>query len=123
MSKMRTFTLESTHFIFIKCPIHSHDGASAKFSTNSNEMDYSVGPYICMEDSNRSQTDQVRTATGHRERSGKCSTNDRQIRSKATGDQRSKVTGDRQIRRRQQQSIDRSGQQQVTGRAKEDNNK
>ncbi len=37
-----TFTLEYTHFIFNKCPIYNHDGASAKFSTNSHEMDYSV---------------------------------------------------------------------------------
>jgi hypothetical protein len=43
-AKMRTFTLESTHFIFNKCPIYTHDadGASAKFSTNSHGTDYSV---------------------------------------------------------------------------------
>jgi hypothetical protein len=41
-AKMCTFTLESTHFIFNKCPIYNHDGASAKFSTNSHETDYSV---------------------------------------------------------------------------------
>ena len=41
-AKMCTFTLESTHFIFIKSPIYTHDGASAKFSTNSHETDYSV---------------------------------------------------------------------------------
>ncbi len=41
-AKMCTFTLESTHFIFNKCPIYTHDGASAKFSTNSQETDYSV---------------------------------------------------------------------------------
>jgi hypothetical protein len=40
---MRTFTLESTHFIFNKCPIYIHDGASAKFNTNSHETDYSAG--------------------------------------------------------------------------------
>jgi hypothetical protein len=40
--KMCTFTLESTHFIFNKCPIYTHDGASAKFSTNSYETDNSV---------------------------------------------------------------------------------
>jgi hypothetical protein len=39
---MFTFTLESTHFIFNKSPIYTHDGASAKFSTNSHETDYSV---------------------------------------------------------------------------------
>jgi hypothetical protein len=41
--KMCIFTLESTHFMFDKCPIYTHDGASAKFSTNSHETDYSVG--------------------------------------------------------------------------------
>ncbi len=40
--KMCTFTLESTHFIFNKCPIDIHDGASAKFSTKSHESVYSV---------------------------------------------------------------------------------
>jgi hypothetical protein len=39
---MCPFTLESTHFIFNKCPIYTHDGANAKFSTNSHETDYSV---------------------------------------------------------------------------------
>jgi hypothetical protein len=43
--KMFTFTLESTHFIFNKCPINTHDSASAKFSTNSHETDYSVPSY------------------------------------------------------------------------------
>jgi hypothetical protein len=42
-AKMCTFTLESTHFIFNKCPIYTHDGASAKFSSNSCETDYSEG--------------------------------------------------------------------------------
>jgi hypothetical protein len=41
-AKMCTFTLESAHFTFKKCPIYTHDGASAKFSTNSHETDYSV---------------------------------------------------------------------------------
>jgi hypothetical protein len=41
-AKMCTFTLESTHFIFNKSPIYTHDGASAKFSTNSQKTDYSV---------------------------------------------------------------------------------
>jgi hypothetical protein len=39
-AKMCTFTLESTLFIFNMCPIYTHDGASAKFSTNSQETDY-----------------------------------------------------------------------------------
>jgi hypothetical protein len=41
-AKICTFTLESTHFIFNKCPIYTHDGASAKFRTNSQETDYRV---------------------------------------------------------------------------------
>jgi hypothetical protein len=41
-TKLCTFTLESTHLIFNKCPIYPHDGASAKFSTNSQETDYSA---------------------------------------------------------------------------------
>jgi len=41
-AKMCTFTLESTHLIFNKCPIYTYDGASAKFSTNSHETVYSV---------------------------------------------------------------------------------
>ncbi len=36
------FTFESTHFFFNKCPIYTYDGASAKFSTNSQETDYSA---------------------------------------------------------------------------------
>jgi hypothetical protein len=41
-AKMRTFTLESPHFILNRRPIYTHDGLSAKFSTNSHETDYSV---------------------------------------------------------------------------------
>jgi hypothetical protein len=41
-AEMCTFTLESTHFVFNKCLIYNHDGASAKFSTNSHETDYSA---------------------------------------------------------------------------------
>jgi hypothetical protein len=41
-AKICTFTLESTHFLFNKCPIYTHDGASAKLSDNSHETDYSV---------------------------------------------------------------------------------
>jgi hypothetical protein len=40
--KMCTFTLESTHLIFNKCLIYTHDCASVKFSTNLRETDYSV---------------------------------------------------------------------------------
>ncbi len=40
--KMRRFKGEYEHFSFNKCPIYTHDGASAKFSTNSQEMDNSV---------------------------------------------------------------------------------
>ncbi len=39
--KMRRFQGECEHFRFNKCPIYTHDGASAKFSTNSHEMDNS----------------------------------------------------------------------------------
>ncbi len=40
--KMRRFKGECAHFIFSKCPIYTHDGASANFSTNSQETDNSV---------------------------------------------------------------------------------
>ncbi len=40
--KMRRFKGECAHFSFNKCPIYTHDGASAKFSTNSDETDNSV---------------------------------------------------------------------------------
>jgi hypothetical protein len=42
-AKMCTFTLDSTHFIFNKCPVDTHDGANAKFSTNSHETDNECG--------------------------------------------------------------------------------
>jgi hypothetical protein len=41
-AKTCTFALECTHFIFNKSPIYTHDGASAKFSTNTEETYYSV---------------------------------------------------------------------------------
>jgi hypothetical protein len=44
--KMFIFTLKSTHFIFNKCLIYTHDGASAKFNINSHETDYSVGVFV-----------------------------------------------------------------------------
>ncbi len=40
--KMRKFKDECAHFSFNKCLIYTHDGASAKFSTNSHETDNSV---------------------------------------------------------------------------------
>jgi hypothetical protein len=40
--KMRRFKGECEHFRFNKCPIYTHDGASAKFSNNLQEMDNSV---------------------------------------------------------------------------------
>jgi hypothetical protein len=40
--KLRRFKGECEHFRFNKCPIYTHDGASAKFSSNSQEMDNSV---------------------------------------------------------------------------------
>jgi hypothetical protein len=42
-AKMCTITLESSHFIVNKCPICTHNGAVAKFSTKSHETDYTVG--------------------------------------------------------------------------------
>ncbi len=39
---MRRFKGEFAHFSFNKCLIYSHDGASAKLSTNSHETDNSV---------------------------------------------------------------------------------
>ncbi len=41
--KIRGFKGEWAHFSFNKCPIYTDDGASAKFSTNSQEKDNSVG--------------------------------------------------------------------------------
>jgi hypothetical protein len=40
--KMHRFKGECEHFRVNKCPIYTHDGASAKFSTISQEMDNSV---------------------------------------------------------------------------------
>ncbi len=40
--KMLGFKSECAHFSFNKCPIYTHDGTSAKFSTNSQETDNSV---------------------------------------------------------------------------------
>ncbi len=40
--KMRRFKGECAHFNFNKCPIYTHDGASAKFSTISHQTDNSV---------------------------------------------------------------------------------
>ncbi len=41
-SKNRRFNDECAHLLFNKCPIYTHNGASAKFSTNSHETDNSV---------------------------------------------------------------------------------
>ncbi len=41
-AKLCTFTLESKHFLFNRCPNYTHDGASAKFSNNSHKTDYSA---------------------------------------------------------------------------------
>ncbi len=40
--KMRRFKGKCAQFSFNRCPIYTHDGASAKFSTNSQETDNSV---------------------------------------------------------------------------------
>jgi hypothetical protein len=41
-AKMCTLTLGSPHFIFSKCSIYTHEGASAKFSTNSHKTNNSA---------------------------------------------------------------------------------
>jgi hypothetical protein len=40
--KMHRFQSEYAHFRFNKCPIYTHDGASAKFNTISQETDNSA---------------------------------------------------------------------------------
>ena len=45
--KMRRFKGECEHFSFNKFPIYTHDGASVKFSTNSDEMDNSAEGHTC----------------------------------------------------------------------------
>ncbi len=40
--KTRRFKGECAHFVFNKYPIYTHDGASAKFTTNSHDMDNSA---------------------------------------------------------------------------------
>ncbi len=40
--KMRRFKGKCAYFSFNKCPIYAHNGASAKFSTNSHETDNSA---------------------------------------------------------------------------------
>ncbi len=40
--KMRRFEGECAHFSFNKCPLYTHDSASAKFNTNSHETDNSA---------------------------------------------------------------------------------
>ncbi len=44
--KMGRFKGECAHFSFNKCPIYTLDGASAKFSTNSQETENSVSETI-----------------------------------------------------------------------------
>jgi hypothetical protein len=60
--KMRRFKGECEHFRFNKCPIYTHDGASAKFSTNSQEMDNSEG--------SRSELEFLKKSMGARHRGG-----------------------------------------------------
>ncbi len=43
---MRRFKGEYEHFRFNKCPIYTHHGANAKFSTNSQEMDNSAIQFL-----------------------------------------------------------------------------
>jgi hypothetical protein len=44
--KIRRFKGECAHLRFNKGPIYIHDGASAKFSTNSHETDNSASDHI-----------------------------------------------------------------------------
>jgi hypothetical protein len=44
--KMRRFKSECAHFSFNKCPIYTHESASAKFSTSSHETDNSAAVLI-----------------------------------------------------------------------------
>ncbi len=44
--KKRGFKGEGAHFSFNKCPIYTHDSASAKFGTNSQETDNSVLGFV-----------------------------------------------------------------------------
>ncbi len=44
--KMRRFKGEYAQFSFNRCPIYTHDGASAKFSPNSQETDNIAGAQI-----------------------------------------------------------------------------
>jgi hypothetical protein len=46
--KMRRFKDDCAHFSFNKCPIYTHDGASAKFSTSSHETDNSAVHYTSL---------------------------------------------------------------------------
>ncbi len=46
--KLCKFTIECTHFFFNLCPIYTYDGASAKYSTNSQVTDYSVVTHSIM---------------------------------------------------------------------------
>ncbi len=44
--KMRRFKGECAQFSFNRFPTYTHDGASAKFSTNSQEMDNSADTHV-----------------------------------------------------------------------------
>jgi hypothetical protein len=63
-AKLCTFTLESMHFIFNKCPIYT--SASAKFSTNSHETDYSVGCSLAWLGSSIAQLGRIMAQQGAR---------------------------------------------------------
>jgi hypothetical protein len=57
--KMRRFKGECAQFIFNKCPIYTHDGASANFSTNSQETDNGAVSVRRRKMTGRSQTPAV----------------------------------------------------------------
>ncbi len=58
--KNRGFNGECAHFSFNKCPIYTHDGASANFSTNSQETDNSVAIIGMMVDKDGLDNRQIR---------------------------------------------------------------
>jgi hypothetical protein len=58
----------NAHFSFNKCPIYTHDGASAEFSTNSHETDNSVG--CCQSFVNFHSSVPLRRVAGTREERG-----------------------------------------------------
>ncbi len=61
----------STHFIFNKCPIYTHDGESAKFGTNSHDTDYSVCSLVLLSVSQQKVLYAIQTLILGQEKLGK----------------------------------------------------